>query len=175
MQKLFDKQLKLDDIILTNLCKRIGYEMTHRSLINQRMLAVNVELGEFIKEKDHDKKLMEWVDIFHFVLSCGLALEIDNCIAKYDINTLYDQSVENMYDAAVLNFIVKFNEFANNVRSFKYWSINRSPKDNIEKHYFKCFLALFDIAKTMGYSVQEIKQAYCDKNRVNQIRQKEGY
>jgi len=175
MKKLFEKQAKLDDLIVKNLCERVGKEITHRQLINQRLLSVSVEIGEFVKEKDHDLKKEEFIDCLHFLLSCGLAVNISECIEKHDINILYAQSIENNYSDAILNFNVKFSDFCNAVRSWKYWSVNREPKHNIEKYYFKCFLALFDIAKTMQYTVQEIKAAYGEKNRTNIIRQKTNY
>lgn len=176
MNKLFNKQKKLDDlIVITNLSKRVGKTVTHKQLINQRMLSVYVELGEFIKEKDHNLKKGEYIDILHFLLSSGLALEIDKEISKYDINTLYAQAVERNYNDAINNFQIKFSDFCNNVRSFKYWSIDRTPRPNIGKKYYKCFLALFDLAKTMGYTAEDIINAYEEKNRENYYRQESNY
>lgn len=175
MKKLFEKQKKLDDLIVENLSKRVGKEVKHRQLINQRMLSVYVELGEFMKENDHNKKKAEYVDILHFLLSCGLALEIDKEISKYDISILYAQAVGNSYENAIFNFNIKFSDFCNNVRLWKYWSLERNPRPNIGKHYYKCFLGLFDIAKSMGYTVEEIEAAYEEKNRENYYRQENSY
>lgn len=176
LNKLFNKQRKLDDlIVITNLSKRVGKTVTHKQLINQRMLSVYVELGEFIKETDHNLKKGEYIDILHFLLSCGLALEIDKEISKFDINILYAQAVERNYNDAIINFDIKLSDFANCVRSFKYWSVNRTPKPNVGKKYYKCFLALFDIAKNMGYTVEDIEAAYEEKNRENYYRQESNY
>lgn len=175
MKKLFEKQKKLDDLILANLCKRVQMDITHKQLLDKDLLAVFVELGEFTKEHDtQEKKMLEFADLLHFLLSCGLALNIDETISKHDITLLYAQAKENIYQDAILNFNVKFSEFCNAYRGAKYWSTDREPR-NIEKHYFKCFLALFDLAKTMGYSVQDIKNAYWEKNRENYKRQEGNY
>lgn len=176
MKKLFDKQAKLDDIILANLCKRVGKDITHRQLADKRLLATYVELGEFIEEKDHQKKLIEVIDILHFLLSDGLALGVSECVAKHNINTLYAQSVENMYNDAINNFMNKFSKFVNASRVQKYWSVNNEINNlNLEKQYFKTFLAFFDLCKTMEYSVEDIRNGYFAKWKVNIDRQKSNY
>lgn len=175
MITLFKMQNKLDNLIVHKFSKRVGREIKHSQLIDKRLVALSAELGEFIKENDHNKKKSEWVDILHFLLSCGLALEIHEGVSKYDINTLYAHCGGKNYTDSILNFMVKFSDFENSVRSFKYWSIDRKPRPNVGKHYYKCFLALFDIAKAMGYTVQDIINAYETKNAENYLRQETEY
>lgn len=176
MRELFEKQKKLDDLILDNLCKRVQMDITHKQLLGKRLLATFVEIGEFVEEQDHQKKLYEAIDILHFLLSDGLALGIEECVAKHTINILYARAKVNNQENAIKDFITKFSVFCNLSRAMKYWSIrNEIDYPKLEKQYVKCFIAFFGVCKAEGYKVKDIKTAYDEKNKENYIRQETNY
>ena len=175
MKELFEKQQKFNNLVIENLCKRTGIDVTHKQLIDKDLLAVMAELGEFIQEQDHELKRIEYADILIFLMNCGLALKIDKCVSKHNIIILYAQAEKNIYVDAILKFNVKFSDFVNSYRNFKYWSKDRDQRKDIEKNYYNCFVALFGIAKTMDYSIDDIKQSYFEKNEINYKRQENFY
>ena len=176
MKELFEKQKKLDDLIVNNLCKRVNMDITHRQLLDKRLLATYVEIGEFMEEQDHQKKLDEAIDVLHFLLSDGLALNIEKCATKHTINILYAKAKVNNQDNAIKDFLVKFSIFVNTTKVMKYWSVNIGiNQPNLERQYLKCFIAYFGMCKAMNYSIEDIKAAYETKNEINYKRQENFY
>lgn len=176
MKIFFSKQRKLDDLIVNKFSKRVGRTVRHEQLIKDRLLSVYVEMGEFLEEKDHQKKLFEAMDTLHFMLSSGLAFNIQESVSKYDIDTLYAQAQEKNYNDAVINFQIKLSKFVNTSKVQKYWSINHEvSRAKLEKKYYKAFLSFFDLCKSMGYTVEDIQNAYEEKNRENYYRQETNY
>ena len=175
MKELFEKQAEFNELVIENLCKRTEMDIKHSQFVNEDLLAVMVEVGEFIAEKDHELKKIEYADILISLMNCGLSLEISKCMTKKNILIVYAQATKNIYADAILTFNVVFSEFCNSVSSFKYWKKSKEIRNNAKIIYYDCFVALFGIAKMMGYSIEEIKESYEVKNKINYERQQRGY
>lgn len=89
LKTLFEMQEKLDNTILDKLNDSPGlFDVKPKDLINQRLLALMVEVGEFANAlksegfkywstkpaESRDRLLDEYVDVLHFFLSVGLSL-----------------------------------------------------------------------------------------------------
>lgn len=75
-----------------------------------------------------------------------------------------------------LALIVEVAEMANEIRSFKHWS-KKSPssKEIILGEYVDVLHFFLSLANQLGFTEQDIEQAYNDKNKVNFERQNTGY
>jgi dimeric dUTPase (all-alpha-NTP-PPase superfamily) len=160
IQKLLEMQSQLDNYIE----KEHGLE--EENLFGKKMLALLVEIGELANEtrcfKFWSKKpasskeviLEEFVDGVHFILSLGLEIGVKQLELKetnYTIEDVTEQFME-VYRAA--------NEFMTE-RSVTHFT-------NLLRHYFY-------LGELLGFSHDDVLQAYIQKNEVNYQRQKEGY
>jgi dimeric dUTPase (all-alpha-NTP-PPase superfamily) len=160
IQKLLEMQSQLDNYIE----KEHGLE--EEDLFGKKMLALLVEIGELANEtrcfKFWSKKpasskeviLEEFVDGVHFILSLGLEIGVKQLELKetnYTIEDVTEQFME-VYRAA--------NEFMTE-RSVTHFT-------NLLRHYFY-------LGELLGFSHDDVLQAYIQKNEVNYQRQKEGY
>lgn len=108
------------------------------------------------------KLLEEFVDCLHFILSIGLELGI---IAIQEKNL-------NLVDERLNNITIMFHQIyacASNLYWSKHYGIP-SMFDYIE--LFQCFIKLGEM---LGFTWDQIEQAYFAKNAVNHQRQKDGY
>ncbi|WP_353617095.1 dUTP diphosphatase [Bacillus sp. E(2018)] len=144
------------------------HNLDNSSLFEQRRLAFLVELGELANEtrcfkywskrpaSEKEVILEEYVDGLHFVLSIGLDLgfkeveittEVDlgEKMDKIDINTLF---------------------------LTLYQSGSKSLSNEEFQSFFDTFLGL---GVKLGFSFEEIEEAYFAKNKVNHERQDTGY
>jgi dimeric dUTPase (all-alpha-NTP-PPase superfamily) len=160
IQKLLEMQSQLDNYIE----KEHGLE--EEDLFGKKILALLVEIGELANEtrcfKFWSKKpasskeviLEEFVDGVHFILSLGLEIGVKQLELKetnYTIEDVTEQFME-VYRAA--------NEFMTE-RSVTHFT-------NLLRHYFY-------LGELLGFSHDDVLQAYIQKNEVNYQRQKEGY
>lgn len=158
---LFDMQQKLDDYISKN------HQLDGENLLEERFLALLVETGELANEtrcfKFWSKKeastkeviLEEYVDNIHFLLSLGLH-------KGYTFSTL-----ETTQKAEQKNMTITFNElFATCLQFYK---------EQTKEHYKAMFQMYIQLASMLGFSEQDIMEAYYEKNEVNFQRQDEGY
>ncbi|MBI6872887.1 dUTP diphosphatase [Clostridium aciditolerans] len=157
--KLFKLQENLDNRIL----QQRGLD--NKSLTSKKILALQVEIAElanetrcfkFWSDKGPSNKsiiLEEYVDCLHFILTLGLekqfnAIEVEIRDLQYDIT------------AQFLNLYVDINDF-----------IVSSSRD----HYLTLFEDFLSLGKSLGFSIDEIEEAYIEKNSINHKRQIEGY
>lgn len=160
LQQLFTMQAALDQHI------EAQHNLQNEDLLDRKVLALLVELGELANEtrcfkfwslKPSSPKeiiLEEFVDGVHFILSLGIICGFtDSKIESRatDSNTLSDQFL-TMYDQIGL--------FRQQRNQESYVSM------------FECYLQL---AIQLGFSSQEIEQAYVKKNEINYERQRQGY
>lgn len=150
-----------------DLDKRIRHQrgLDNKSLISQKLLALQVEIAELANEtrcfkfwsdkgpSNKDVILEEYVDCLHFILTLGLEKQFT------DVNV---ETKEVQYDitAQFLNLYVDINDF-----------IVSSAKD----HYITLFEDFLSLGKSLGFSTTEIEEAYLKKNSINHKRQTEGY
>ncbi|MGD6961723.1 dUTP diphosphatase [Fictibacillus phosphorivorans] len=162
IKELFSMQNELNMRIVKE------HKLDNSSLFEQRRLAFLVELGELANEtrcfkywskrpaSEKEVILEEYVDGLHFVLSIGLDLgfkeveittEVDlgEKMDKIDINTLF---------------------------LTLYQSGSKSLLNEGFQSFFDTFLGL---GVKLGFSFEEIEEAYFAKNRVNHERQDTGY
>ncbi len=194
LQPLFETQKKLDERIV----KEKGLEGA--ALLDKKILALQVELGElanewrgfkFWSEKQEPRTkgpsyivkvdsfteevryknplLEEYVDCLHFILSIGNDRKI-NC--KEKLNLLHSNVVNhniNVYKET--NITKQFNTM------FIYISTNEEflNTDEEKESYEEMFLAFIGLGEMLGFTWQQIEQAYYDKNKVNHERQSNGY
>ncbi|WML36383.1 dUTP diphosphatase [Clostridium sp. OS1-26] len=157
--KLFKLQENLDNRIL----QQRGLD--NKSLTSKKILALQVEIAElanetrcfkFWSDKGPSNKsiiLEEYVDCLHFILTLGLEkqfndIEVEIRDLQYDIT------------AQFLNLYVDINDF-----------IVSSSRD----HYLTLFEDFLSLGKSLEFSINEIEEAYIEKNSVNHKRQIEGY
>ena len=186
LSKLFETQKKLDQRIV----KEKGLE--GQDLLDNKILALQVELGELANEwrgfnfwssrqepvtndlrvadykesgeailETYNPLLEEYVDCLHFILSIGLELETTNIVIDSD------------YTGAdtTETFIFAFEtviELANSIRDG-----NKSYIYQVYEELFNLFVGLGE--KYLGFTWEEIEQAYFEKNEINHKRQEGGY
>jgi dimeric dUTPase (all-alpha-NTP-PPase superfamily) len=173
LSKLFEMQKVLRD--------RINYNEPDR--FNKLILALLVELGECANEwrgfkfwsvnqiphksairipamMEEDKEyynplLEEYVDGLHFVLELGIEKEFTHLTQineEYSCPTVEEQFI------AITSAVVRF----------KLWGGNNED--------YLTILGLFNgLAKMLGFTWEDIEQAYVSKNQVNHQRQEQGY
>lgn len=186
LAELFRIQKKLDERIV----KEHGLE--GQDLLDKKILALQVEIGELANEarffkfwsKDQEPRtiehkfsrsvdnlgnieppknplLEEYVDVLHFILSIGNDLKITNVAidSDYTSNTA-TETFNDMFLAAT---------------SLLYEIENRSRFEvtTTYKAMFNLFIGLGE--RYLGFTTDQIEQAYMDKNKINHARQDNSY
>lgn len=163
IKEMLQMQAKLDEAIM----KEYGlYEIDEEKL----NMAILDEVGELTHELkgewcwwkktqapvDYRKVLGELVDIWHFVLSWqnnfnlgkeGL-LTCEQTMKKVDENRW---SIENCRNGIVIKLA--------DLSSFSLWKVE----------------PLIAISEYLGFTIEQVYKCYCDKNKINYQRLKEGY
>lgn len=161
-EKMFYLQKVLDDRIMQE------HHLDERNVIQERILALEVELGELANEtrcfkywstkapSERKVILEEYVDGVHFILSLGLSLQY----TQIDDNTI--------------GYIEKK---SNNVEAFQtvFDQVSRFNGDKSFSQYKQLLQAYLTLGRTLGFEEGEIEAAYLQKNEVNHRRQDEGY
>lgn len=159
--KLFMMQKGLDEHI------EIQHGLLEENLFDRKILALLVELGELANEtrcfkfwslkaaSDREVILEEFVDGVHFILSLGLECghtEMEN-MEKSDCkkNSVTEQFL------------------------YVYEVINQFKQDSSFSNYINMFQGYLDLAIHLGFSHEQIEEAYIKKNEVNYERQEKGY
>lgn len=156
---LFETQKILNDRIVEE------HRLQDENLYEKRLLALLVELGELANEtrcfkywslKPPASKqviLEEYVDGLHFVLSIGLDHGLHNCESKTAASS----------DSVTGQFL----------SIYRLSGQLQAAKDiNLFHELFSEYLGLGEL---LGFTVEEIKDAYYKKNEINHQRQNEGY
>ena len=195
LSKLFGMQRELDERIV----REKGLE--GQNLLPNKILALQVELGELANEwrgfkfwsnnqkpntlaydecpcgtdygscdeygcEDgllaYNPLLEEYVDCLHFILSIGLELGMPHRLLLGNV-----QGYEMLDD----DFIALYDEVQALYHAYK-----RKPDEKVVRIYyesvFEHFLAL---GKRLGFTWEQVEEAYMKKNAVNHHRQESGY
>lgn len=182
LNELFNMQKALDDHIK----KEKGLE--GQDLLDKKILALQVELGELaqnwrgFKFWSEDQRargedeyleyrpidqggshwvrknplLEEYVDCLHFILSIGKDL--------------------NMADDVIINFRgFKGLKSSNIVRQINeiFYFVSRIQIDKDD--YYDAAMEFLDLGEMLGFTWEQIEQAYISKNEINHQRQEGGY
>ncbi|WP_110930929.1 dUTP diphosphatase [Paenibacillus bouchesdurhonensis] len=176
--KLYNMQRELDERII----KQHGLE--GQDLLPQKILALQVELGECANEwrgfkywsKDQQPRyiknsiafanpggpfeyttyplLEEYIDCLHFILSIGIEIGID--IYEFGFVAVVDATTTDTF----LSVFEKISEFSYTPDSWNYEGM------------FNSFAGL---GKMLGFTWEQIEEAYMSKNSENHRRQDNGY
>ncbi|WP_418302321.1 dUTP diphosphatase [Lysinibacillus fusiformis] len=181
LTKLFETQAKLDEHIMQE-----HPELKGKNNLDWKLLALQVELGECANEwrgfkkwsKDQkprtevltnnpdktDKNkpwlmrnllLEEYVDCLHFILSIGLEFVINPTLDWDDITT--DES----------DITRKFLDITSRILEVDQCENNDSWEELFEEFYL--------LGKLLGFTWEQVEEAYYAKNKVNHERQESGY
>ncbi len=168
LDRLFEMQAKLDDHIV----KEKGLE--GQDLLDKKILALQVELGELAnelpeefkfwsnKKNDMEKALKEYVDGLHFLLSIG-----------NDLETTYKE--KSIMDYEKWNTTQLFNAMYYQLAMFENEVHNLAPRTSQINAYRLIFNVFLSIGKRLGFTWEQIEQAYISKNEINHQRQEGGY
>jgi dimeric dUTPase (all-alpha-NTP-PPase superfamily) len=182
LQKLFELQRQLDEHIEREHPRQPGEDR-----LAKKILALMVELGELancwrgFKYWSYDQKprtrievvtgqkmvdgviepiveyknplLEEYVDCLHFILSIGLECGLEKYYKTFHPFISYPDDVAKQFNAV-------------------FWFANQMEHDDYYEGLVNNFLGLGEM---LGFSWQEIEEAYLQKNAVNHQRQENGY
>ena len=159
LEKLFSMQEELDRYIQTN-------NSAEGDLFEKKGLALIVELAELANEtrtfkfwsakgpSEREVILEEYVDSIHFLLSLGI---------EKDLNMLKEWPDPLLEEDLTTVFL----------------KTNQSILEFLEKHsmstYQRVWSCYGNIADILGFSYEEVLDAYVAKNQKNYDRQKDGY
>lgn len=158
-KSLFDMQEKLDAYIVEQ------HNLQTRDLFEEKILALFVELGELANEtrcfkfwsnKPANEKsviLEEYVDNVHFIMSLGLMKGLS-----------FEGAGKNVSDTDLTG---QFNRVFSSTLTFR-----EQPEKIAFDTLFTEFLSL---GRMLGFSEEDIQEAYYEKNKINFERQDEGY
>lgn len=163
IKEMLQMQKKLDEAIMEE------YELTEINEENLRM-AILDEVGELTHELkgnwcwwkktqapvDDKKVLGELVDIWHFVLSYQNHF---NSGEEMLCNYLKEKEMSDIYLERLRDKTLHFTFALSHLFYYKYSVIT----------------ILVAITEYLGFTIEQVYEAYCDKNKVNYQRLKEGY
>lgn len=156
---MFRIQKELDHKILKE------HQLEGVNLLPPKILALQVELGELAnetrcfkywsKKKSSEKEVIleEYVDCLHFILSIGI-------------------------EKGFLSITTDFNlPEAPLVQQFQrvFTEISHFQLTEEEAQYLVLWQNFMILGKSLGFTLDEIEQAYLSKNEINHRRQAEGY
>ncbi|MFD1450855.1 dUTP diphosphatase [Oceanobacillus sojae] len=194
LQKLFEIQAKLDEHIV----KEKGLE--GQNLLDEKILALQVEIGELANEwrgfkfwsENQEPKppvhnwdvsedgltqewlpewgyesyplLEEYVDCLHFILSIGLELGI----TIDDVSEMGDYTEET----TTKTFISIYGDIESIINDLETDIFNKFVKEDYATLLVR-FIGLGELQ--LGFTWEQIEQAYLEKNKINHERQQNGY
>jgi dimeric dUTPase (all-alpha-NTP-PPase superfamily) len=165
--KMFELQKELDAKII----REKGLE--GKDLLPNTVLALQVELGELAnewrgfkhwsadQEPRTEKMLVEYVDCLHFILSIGLQCYYDESIPAL-------KNKRNIYCHHCGDVISQFTKLIQIVGSF-------GTFEKSEGNYTRILMLFGGLGEKLGFTWEQIEQAYMDKNKINHERQANGY
>lgn len=163
LQKLFLLQKTLDEHIETE------HNLVNQNLIDKKILALLVELGELANEtrcfkfwskkgpSPRDVILEEYVDCLHFILSIGLECGFGHI--SITPNSSYSNS-----DLDITELLLELNIHICNF-----------IKDKTYNEYDVILNKFLVLGESLSFSLQDIEFSYLNKNKINHERQNQGY
>ncbi|MBD1380068.1 dUTP diphosphatase [Metabacillus arenae] len=160
LTRLFDMQETLDRKIEEQ------HHLGNEELIEKKTLALLVELGELANEtrcfkfwslkpaSDPSVILEEYVDGIHFILSLGIELKLQNHVKVERL--IIDTALTEQFLAV-------------------YTAIDQFKQDYSKLRYLILFNEYINLGEQLGFTTEQIEEAYMKKNQVNHERQEQGY
>lgn len=163
IKEMFQMQAKLDEAIM----KEYGLEEIEEEKLN---MAILDEVGELTHELkatwcwwkktqapvDDKKVLGELVDVWHFVLSYQNNFYNGTSICDNIDNFLNGCG---LYIEMIVNEQIPLSIILCDIIQFKLHKVH----------------ALIAITEYLGFTIEQVYEAYCEKNKINYQRLKEGY
>jgi dimeric dUTPase (all-alpha-NTP-PPase superfamily) len=143
------------------------HQLEQEDLFDRKVLALLVEIGELANEtrcfkfwsvkpsSEREVILEEFVDGVHFILSLGIECgyeDLESVPSNRTAETDISKQFLEIYEA---------------VQKFR---INRG-----KENYVELFQSYLKLAQLLGFTDDQIEQAYIKKNEVNYDRQRKGY
>jgi dimeric dUTPase (all-alpha-NTP-PPase superfamily) len=159
LSSLYSLQRQLDERI------EAQHGLKEEDLFDKKILALLVEIGELANEtrcfkfwsvkppSPREKVLEEYVDGLHFILSLGLECDF-----------LYSEIPPQL---AALPLVEQFLAVFRAADEFR--------KTKSRQSYDRLFTEYLLLGGQLGFSIEEIEQAYKQKNQVNHERQNQNY
>lgn len=173
LEKLYKMQEELDKYILENAKKR-NIAMSDEELLDKTILALLVEVGELANAtrcfkhwstkgaESKERLLDELADIWHFYLSIGNQKELK--MTEDDFPS--EERIEWVKEKAKLEQI--FIMLSNAISDLYVFGIGCTAYEDVGQEL--CVLSEF-----IGFTDEEVEQAYLKKHEENYKRQREGY
>lgn len=180
LAKLFETQLKLRE--------RILYSESDR--FNKLILALLVELGECANEwrgfkfwsKDQKPRiknvrapymdlddadfynplLEEYVDGLHFVMELGIEIAEE---IQFDVSDYFKEITDE----------IKLNQKSSTITNQFNYIFYLTTTVDYDFHFPYLFAAYYQLGEMLGFTWEQIEQAYYAKNQINHERQNNGY
>ncbi|NNU94355.1 dUTPase [Geobacillus sp. NFOSA3] len=159
LSSLYSLQRQLDERI------EAQHGLQEEDLFDKKILALLVEIGELANEtrcfkfwsvkppSPREKVLEEYVDGLHFILSLGLESDF-----------LYSEIPPQLATLPLVEqFLVVFR------------AADEFRKTKSRQSYNRLFTEYLLLGGQLGFSMEEIEQAYKQKNQVNHERQNQNY
>jgi dimeric dUTPase (all-alpha-NTP-PPase superfamily) len=179
---LYEKQRELD----ARIEKEHGLE--GKDLLPEKILALQVELGELANEwrgfkfwsKDQEPRTKAYSHQENIQRNYGYS-----SVPKYDRNPLLEEYVDGLH--FILSIGLELNVEALDIEDYvqyePYYRLNLTEQfsavfyfaSRASSMYLKLFNAYVGLGEWLGFTWEEIEQAYQSKNQVNHVRQSEGY
>jgi len=193
LTKLFEMQATLDEHIMQE-----HPELKGQNNLDWKLLALQVELGECANEwrgfkkwsKDQNPRteiysgeylvlpdgqeiekvtnplLEEYVDCLHFILSIGL--EIQCTPVTCEALTVPNSDITNQ-------FICLMDEVFKIRHNLQYKDINKHAVETAFSNYRTVLGTFKGLGEMLGFTWEQVEEAYYAKNKVNHARQESGY
>lgn len=160
LQKLVEMQLQLDQYIE----EKRGIK---EDVFNRKVIALLVELGELANEtrsfkfwsdkgpSDKATIVEEYVDSIHFLLSIGIEKGLDTRLSTWPVGEeLEDLNTAFLYTYEQILTFQKNTDFSNYAKIWEFYA---------------------EIARLLGFTTEDVVNAYHAKNEINYTRQQTGY
>lgn len=135
--------------------KKICVEGELNKMTLEKLYEMQKELDKYIIDKRYNDKLKE---------------------LGYDEVPIFSGNDKSFLSDRILALFTEVGEFANATRCFKYWSSKSSEsKERLLDEYVDMLHFFLSIGNTMGFTPEEVGQAYKKKWEENFKRQEEGY
>lgn len=173
LAKLFEMQRKLDEHIEQEHPRQEGEDR-----LAKKILALQVELGELAnelpevfkfwsnKKNNREKALKEYVDCLHFILSIGVELGMPHRLLLGNV-----QRNEMLDD----DFIALYDEVHTLYHAYKCAYKCQLNKKFVRGYYESVFEHFLALGERLGFTWEQVEEAYMKKNAENHSRQERGY
>ncbi|CAH0346271.1 dUTP diphosphatase [Bacillus sp. CECT 9360] len=160
--KLFEMQAALDLYIES------GHDLGDEDLVDRKILALLVELGELANEtrcfkfwslkgpSTLETILEEYVDGIHFILSLGNEGGFQQTVSKISSN-----------GGSRTDLTAQFLTLYEVITAYR---AKQKPET-----YQKVFTEYLNLGELLGFTANDVETAYLEKNKVNYERQRQGY